>query len=60
MKRQILDKPKGLAYGVDMLTKLTRIIQFFKNFRAVQEGVSGNGREGSRKTLSLPGQPYFF
>ena len=40
--------------------KFTRMIKQLKIFRAVQEGVSGNGREGSRKTLSLPGSPYFF
>jgi len=32
----------------------------FKKLKADQEGVSGNGRKGSRKALSLPDQPFAF
>jgi len=41
------------------MTKFT-IKANFKILKAVQEGVSGNGRKSSRKTLSLPVQPFLF
>ncbi len=42
------------------MTKFTRNYKTLKILRAGQESVSGNGREGSRKTLSFPGQPFLF